>query len=499
MFVFFLIFISLFNASCRKTSEGVSTTKAFYGIGTKQKSRSIKVCWVDRNPKWDNWKQKAQASVTREWQNKTVLEFYGWQLCEDDSDGQIRVAFLDEQRPASCIGISECGLKKRLNATMLLSPSYYNIFATCRSDFILINWMQESCFEAAVVHEFGHAIGLWHEQDRYDASCTASSVHREAGTAEPIGPYDTKSVMNYCNVNNKLSSEDALAINQIYMRNDYEFWGQLKLESGKCLAFNPELKQFHTEVCAYDRQQLFGLKANGRLHYLGSKDSQCVVSLMQSMRVEISSCRSANKWIFDSNSGRLHAMSNAEETSSVYGFQSLFMTEKDGSISLSQDEGPKSKWSWPMMIQSDFWRFRLITSYGGRGGKPFDDRQSLSVKDPIKVIWIRSGDRLDQIGVEYSSGRKITHGASFAKYQKLELKPGEYIAALTYSLRDYKDSARIFGAEFTTNYGRVLRGGNLGKETIHIYVKLRPGEAIWGFHGHAGKEVDRLGVYTLQL
>lgn len=73
---------------------------------------------------------------------------------------------------------------------------------------------------AIAVHEFGHAIGFTHEQNRADAPGECQLLAQGTNPDTLLTPYDPTSVMNYCNKrwNNEgfLSALDISAAQALY-------------------------------------------------------------------------------------------------------------------------------------------------------------------------------------------------------------------------------------------------------------------------------------------
>ena len=139
--------------------------------------------------------------------------------------------------------------------------------------------------------------------------------------------------------------------------------------------------------------------------------------------------------------------------------------------------------------------FQLSEQFGGPHGDYFDDVDDVPAGAQATAISLRSGSRVDQVGVTLGNGATLTHGGTGGKAASLTLGSSEYVSSAYLCRAKYDGHTRIFYARFTTNLGRTLAGGSTTGDCV-----TRTAPAGWqlaGFHGRAGDEVDKLGlVYT---
>ncbi|WP_328758978.1 jacalin-like lectin [Streptomyces sp. NBC_00271] len=165
-----------------------------------------------------------------------------------------------------------------------------------------------------------------------------------------------------------------------------------------------------------------------------------------------------------------------------------FLTS-DG-LMLSDHDPITAKFTWSRNPS-----FQLSDQFGGPHGDYFNDIDSVPAGARATTLTLRSGSRVDQMGLTLSNGTTLTHGGTGGTASSLTLGSGEYVtsAQLCQGVKD--GNTRIFYAKLTTNLGNSLAGGATTSDCV---TRTAPsGWQIAGFHGRTGDEVDKIGfIYT---
>ena len=152
----------------------------------------------------------------------------------------------------------------------------------------------------------------------------------------------------------------------------------------------------------------------------------------------------------------------------------------------------------PVTVRFDWTRnptLRLSDQFGGPHGDYYTDVDAVPASGRVRTLSLRTGSRVDQIGLTLENGTTLAHGGSGGSAQSLTLGSGEFLTAATLCQGEYKGHTRIFSAAFTTNLSRTLAGGSTTSDCV---TRTAPaGWQIAGFHGRSGDEADKVGfVYT---
>jgi hypothetical protein len=176
-------------------NEGVSLKGYYHGDHVRWPSLDISVCWENLDETDPDDRELVRRAIDESWGAAVPFNFHGWSQCLTNSTG-IRILNVD-RRAQSYVGTHIDG---RPNG-MWLNFFYERWNTVCNNSLQL----RQACIRSTAIHEFGHALGLRHEQERPDTpdalegyNCVSEVVPETDSGYMMLGGWDLHSIMNYC-------------------------------------------------------------------------------------------------------------------------------------------------------------------------------------------------------------------------------------------------------------------------------------------------------------
>jgi hypothetical protein len=175
---------------------------------------AIPVCWEQDNTSPED-RELVQQEITSTWERFSDLTFVGWGMCSS-RDAGIRISVDDSNWPrVAAFGRFIMGVPNGMLLNFNMMKPEVARRCVNRRDY---------CIKVAAVHEFGHALGFFHQQRSTDGQVTVKcATEKPADTmlqAHFLGQSDFDSVMNTCNPNwngdGELSTGDIQVLQKIY-------------------------------------------------------------------------------------------------------------------------------------------------------------------------------------------------------------------------------------------------------------------------------------------
>lgn len=203
------------HAMNKQCASSTRTEQALYAASKlKFPKQQMTVCWVNPEEAAPADLLLVQKYVTKSWDDNIDVDFV-WtdEKCGGCEDVRIQIS---DEIPYAILGAWKRSGMDNL-PTMFLNFSFLNAQRSCNMN----STKREQCIRSDAVHEFGHALGFLHEQNRTDTPEWCLNRMDQDGLDGLEGDiqspkWDADSIMNYCSNAVNASETDIKMAQEIY-------------------------------------------------------------------------------------------------------------------------------------------------------------------------------------------------------------------------------------------------------------------------------------------